>query len=59
LIEQIGDEFELNTTLTSMSQAQGLTVTEMIDRLDNRKDARTIYLITPDRRAIEKRGTTI
>jgi hypothetical protein len=42
-----------------MSQAQGLTVTEMIDRLDNRKDARTIYLITPDRRAIEKRGTTI
>ena len=59
LIEQIGDEFELNTTLTNMSQAQGLTVTEMIDRLDNRKDARTISLITPDRRTVEKRGTSI
>lgn len=39
MLRQIGDEFELNSALTNVSKAQGLTVAEMIDRSDTRKDA--------------------
>jgi hypothetical protein len=57
--ERFGDEFELNTTLTNMSQEQGLTVAELIDRLDNRKDAQTIFLSAKDKWPVEKCSTRI
>jgi hypothetical protein len=59
MLEQIGDEIELNTTLTNASQAQGLTVAEMIDRLGNRKNAQTIFLSVTDKWPVEKCGTAI
>jgi hypothetical protein len=57
LLEQNGDEFELNTTLTKVSRAQGLTVAEIIDRLDHHEGARTIFLNATDKGAPEKCGT--
>ncbi|MGD9175441.1 MAG: hypothetical protein PVF29_14855 [Desulfobacterales bacterium] len=57
--ERIGDEFELNTALTNVSQEQGVTVAEMIDRLANRKDAQTIFLSAKDKLVLEKSSFAI
>jgi hypothetical protein len=59
MLQQIGDEFELNSTLTNVSQAQDLTVAEMIDRLDNRKDAQAIFLRAKHKWADQQRGAAI
>jgi predicted DNA-binding ribbon-helix-helix protein len=59
MLQQIGDEFELNSTLTNVSQAQDLTVAELIDRLDNRKDAQTIFLRAKHKWADQQRGADI
>ena len=52
--ERIGDDFELNTALTNVSQEKGVTVAEMIDRLANREDAQTIFLSAKDKLVPEK-----
>jgi hypothetical protein len=59
MLQQIGDELELNTALTNVSQAQDLTVAEVIDRLDNRKDAQTIFLSAKHKWAVQQRDAAI